>query len=474
MAPSVDQPQPELAEPPAADPAPDVSVPSLLNWVHHALTPLGQAPARHHLFMLNKLEDIATGRIDRLMLLMPPGHSKSTFASKLFPAWWFARHPGTSIIAASHTADLASYFGRETRDLVREHGDFLGYSIIKDDRGAARWRTTNRGDYYACGVRGPITGRRADLVLIDDPVRSHMEADSAGSRESLWNWYRSDLGTRLKPGGRVILIMTRWHQDDLGGRLLQNDPSWTIVKLPAIADEDDPLGRRPGEALWPEWESVEALDRKRTSSGLRVWQAQFQQNPTSDIDALFAAARVQVLDHQPAIAREIRAWDLAATLASEGRDPDWTVGLKLAVTKDNHYLVTDIVRLRAGPTEVNNVIAATASQDGPSVTIGLPQDPGQAGKQQIAWLTARLAGHRVRASPETGSKLLRAQPAAAAVDAGMLSLLRAPWNRDFIEELRDFPQGRKDDQVDALSRAFSLVNETATQPRRLHMPLMAR
>ncbi len=202
--------------------------------------------------MLQKLADVASGRIDRLMLLLPPGHAKSTYASVLFPAWWFTRHPASSIITACHTADLADHFARRVRDMVREHSPTLGYTLARDERAAARWRISTRGDYYACGIRGPITGRRADLVLIDDPIKSHTEADSQSARDALWNWYRSDLATRLKPGGRIVLIMTRWHQDDLGGRLLEADPSWHVVKLPALAEQNDPLGRAPGEALWPE------------------------------------------------------------------------------------------------------------------------------------------------------------------------------------------------------------------------------
>ncbi len=447
---------------------------SLLDWALHVGEPQSHTIAAHHHLIIEKLNDIAAGRIDRLMLLLPPGHGKSTYASSIFPAWWFTRHPATSIISACHTDSLASHFARHTRALVRENAETLGYELSKEDRGASRWRTSNRGDYFACGVRGPITGRRADLVLIDDPVKNMAEAVSAAARNTLWNWYRADLLTRLRPQGRIILIMTRWHEDDLGGRILQNDPSWTVLRLPALAEENDPMGREPGAALWPEAFDQRALERTRHSVGPRYWQATYQQNPTPDADALFLSARIQVLDQPPSIIREIRAWDLAGTQPTEGRDPDWTVGLKLAVTSNHQYVITDIVRLREGPIEIANAICATASQDGPSVTIGLAQDPGQAGKQQIAWLTTRLAGHRVRASPETGSKFLRAQPAAAAVDAGMLSMVRAGWNRTFLDELRDFPNGRKDDQVDALSRAFSLVSEVATQPRRLNVPMMAR
>ena len=453
---------------------PSLSVERLHDWAYHALAPLAQSPARHHLAILDHLQDVASGKIDRLMLLLPPGHGKSVYASVLFPAWWFSQNPATSVITACHTADLANHFARQVRELVREHVPTLGYQLSRDDRAAARWSTTDRSNYYACGIRGPITGRRADLIIIDDPIKSHTEADSQSARDSLWNWYRSDLTTRLKPGGRIILIMTRWHEDDLGGRLLESDPTWTVLKLPALAEENDPLGRNPGEALWPEWEDNAALNRKRCVVGARVWQALFQQNPAPDCNALFNTSRIFVLEQAPRLIREIRAWDLAATLPTEGRDPDWTVGLKLGVTHEGHYVITDVIRIRAGPTEVANLIVATANHDGAETVVSLPQDPGQAGKQQIAWLTQRLAGHRVRASPETGSKLLRATPSAAAIDAGALSLLRGAWNRYFLDELRDFPQGRKDDQVDALSRAFAFATQSTTQPQRVSFSFLGR
>ncbi len=447
---------------------------SLLNWCQAALAPVEQVPARHHRVMIDHLAAIERGDIDRLMLLLPPGYAKSTYASVLFPAWYLARHKRASIITASHTADLAEHFARQTRDTIRAHGELIDLSLVRDDRAAGRWRTQTGGDYFACGIRGPITGRRADLVLIDDPVKSHLEADSPSARNALWNWYRSDLATRLKPGGRIVLTMTRWHPDDLGGRLIEADSSWTVLRLPAIAEPNDPLGRAPGAALWPEWEDEAALERKRLNVGRRVWSALFQQSPSSDTDALFVTTRVPVLDAIPPLRREVRAWDLAATAAGDGRDPDWTVGLKLGLTENGQYIVTDIVRFRAGPGEVADTIRTTASQDGPAVLVALPQDPGQAGKQQVSWLTQRLAGFRVRASPETGAKITRATLPAAAIESGTLSILRATWNQNFLNELRDFPDGHKDDQVDALSRAFSNLSVPLAATVRLNLPHLAR
>jgi hypothetical protein len=201
--------------------------------------------------LLHHLTELANGRTDRLMVLMPPGSAKSTYASLLLPAWWLMRFPGHSIIAASHTQGLATHFGRAVRRLVRDNSETLGYGLARDDQAAHRFRTDAGGEYFAAGLDGEITGRRADPVLIDDPIKSHAEADSATQRDAAWNWYRSELSTRLKPRGRIILIMTRWHTDDLGGRLLAADDDWRVLKLPALAEADDPLGRKPGEALWP-------------------------------------------------------------------------------------------------------------------------------------------------------------------------------------------------------------------------------
>ena len=443
----------------------------LSTWATTALAPL--VPAVHHVRLLAELERLEAGETDRLMVLMPPGSAKSTYVSVLFPAWWLHRRPGNAVIAACHTAELAEHFGRQVRRLVIEHEQALGYGLAQGDRAAGRWSTTDGGTYFATGVRGPLTGRRADLVVIDDPVKSHAEADSAVYRDHTWNWFRSDLVTRLRPGAPVVVVMTRWHPDDLGGRLLEADGSWTVLRLPALAEAEDPLGRAPGEPLWPEWEDRAALERKRAIVGGRIWSALFQQSPCRNDGSLFPVTRIDVVEATEEL-RSVRAWDLAATADGDGRDPDWTVGLKLGRELSGRFLVLDVVRLRGGPHEVENAIVSIAHQDGRAVPIGLPQDPGQAGKHQVAWLVARLAGHQVTASPETGAKVTRALPVAAQAEAGNLRLLRGAWNRALLDELRDFPNGRKDDQIDALSRAFSMLTEAPPPTRRLHLPIMSR
>jgi predicted phage terminase large subunit-like protein len=446
----------------------------LVDWAELVLDQLEQTPAPHHRRLMAELDAVSRGETDRLMVLMPPGSAKSTYVSVLFPAWYFSRHPRAALIMACHTDSLASHFGRRTRALVQEYGSVLEYRLSADERAANCWRTTRGGEYFGAGIRGPITGRRADLAIIDDPVKSWAEADSPMCREHAWDWYRSDLLPRLKPRGRVVLVMTRWHQDDLGGRILDMEPGWTILRLPALAVLPDPMGRAEGEALWPSWEDAEALARKRAAMGERAFAALFQQNPRPPSGGLFMPDRVTLCDVAPSLTAAVRAWDLASALPAAGKDPDWTVGLRLERDAEHRFVVTDIQRLRGTPLEVEAAIHQTAERDGAAVIIALPQDPGQAGQAQAAYLTRKLAGFVVRCSPETGAKLTRAGPVAAQIEASNLSLVRAPWNRAFLEELRDFPHGGKDDQVDALSRAFMTLVASAPPARRLHVPLLSR
>ena len=447
---------------------------SFLDWAELALEPQNQKPALHHRLIIDELTNIARGRTDRLMLLLPPGSAKSTYASLLFPPWFLAHHPGANVIATSHTSSLARRFGRGVRTLIAEHASRLGYGLEVGNQAAHRFSTTTGATYFATGVRGPITGHRADLVLIDDPVKSQQEADSALARDQLWDWFRSDLSTRLKPGGRMVLIMTRWHPDDLGGRLLEGTDHWRVIRLPALAEAGDLLHRPEGRALWPAWEDEAALVRKREIVGERAFATLFQQQPRRQGGRMFQAARIYVHDDPSLLigSRAVRAWDLASSTTG---NPDWTVGLRLCRTPEQTYVVQDVVRLQGGPLEVEQAILTAAENDGRHVTIGLPQDPGQAGRAQVTYLTRRLAGYVVESSTESGAKHVRAMPVASQANAGNLALLAAPWNRILLEELADFPGGAKDDQVDALSRAFSMLTELPlTGARRVQSALFNR
>ena len=443
----------------------------LASWARYVLAPLDQAPAAHHLEIIKALEAVCAGETERLMLLLPPGSAKSTYASKLFPAWWLARHPTASVITACHTVGLAESFGRSVRLLVTEHGARLNLFLRPDARAAGRFLTEQGGEYFAVGVGGAVTGRRADLALIDDPVRNAAEADSKASRDRLWNWYRSELLTRLKPHGRVVLVMTRWHTDDLAGRLLEQD-GWRCIRLPALAEENDPMGRALGEALWPGWEGRDALLAKQAALGERSFASLFQQAPLTAGGTLFDVTKMRPVDIVPA-GVTVRAWDLAAG-HDVARDPDWTAGVKLTSDGRGLFWVDDVRRVRAAPADVERLIVETAARDGEAVTVSLARDPGQAGQYQVMMLTRALAGYRVRASPEIGSKQQRAEPVAAQVNQGNVMLRRGAWNREFLEEIALFPNGTKDDQVDALSRAFALLTGGAKPARFTSVPYLAR
>ena len=463
---------------------------SLLAFAIKALGPMGHVPARHHRLMLDELEKVIVGKYDRIMFFLPPGSAKSTYISQIFPAYWFGKFPQSAVIAASNTSELAESFGRKVRNLVEREKDILQFGLEVDARAAAKWITTRGGEYYSVGINGGsgscVTGRRADLIIIDDPVKSKLEADNQDIQKKVMDYYRTELYTRLKPGGRIIIVQTRWAERDLSGQLLDEmsngGDQWRIISLSAIAEdpalstedyviEPDPLGRKPGEALWPEWEDIEALERKKNTLGPVDWAGLFQQHPKPPQGVLFDVDKIQTTRLPPPTGTIIRAWDLAATKEHGGNDPDWTVGVKLMRTSDDHYIVLDVVRARLGPMEVCDLVMATAALDGRKVRIRMAEDCGQAGKQQSAFYAGKLSSYQLTFDKETGDKETRATACVVQVNTGNFSMVEAKWNRAFISELRDFPNGRHDDQVDALSGAFGVIG---LRPPPIHISLQAQ
>ncbi len=413
------------------------------------------------------------------MVMMPPGSAKTTYSSVLFPPWFLARGEGRTAILASHTADLAEANSGKVIRTIGEFGAAIGLQTLS--QGVKYWRTNLRNEVKSAGVGGPITGRRADLALIDDPVKSREDADSETYREKAWSWYWSDLHTRLKPGAGIVLIMTRWHEDDLAGRLLHSGADdWHVVSLPAEAGENDPLGRAPGEFLWSgdtgyDYGSLlrETKSTLERNGAMRDWWSLYQQSPRPLDGGLFKAALIQAVP-APLSGKTVRAWDLAATAQLGTRDPDWTVGARLTRTAEGRFVIDDVVRLRGGPDEVEATIVATASRDGRGVEIRLPQDPGQAGKAQVLYLTRKLAGYRVHSQPVTGDKSTRAAPFAAQVNVGNVWMVQGSWNRVLIDELSAFPAGAHDDQVDALSDAFAGLIAPPEPARAVNLNVMGR
>ncbi len=246
----------------------------------------GYEPAAHHRFLIDKLEAVVRGEIKRLAVFLPPGSAKSTYSSMLFPPFYLAQQPNSAILVCSHSADLAETFGRRSRNLIIDKEKILGYQLSSDSQAAGKWSTTNGGEYFSAGVGGRIAGRRADLALIDDPVGSKEDAYSEVAREHNWNWFNYDLRTRLKPNARIILISTRWHEDDLSGRIMSKEGhEWTVINIPLVALENDPLGRVPGEILWPTYFNDKLVADARKDND--VFQCLYQQDPIPESGEFF-------------------------------------------------------------------------------------------------------------------------------------------------------------------------------------------
>jgi predicted phage terminase large subunit-like protein len=267
----------------------------------------------HHRRIAEALEAVERGEIDRLMIFAPPRHTKSELGSRRFPAWYLGRHPGKQLICATYSGDFALDFGRDVRGIVtgEEYRNvFPDVSLAPDSQAANRWHTNHGGVSVYVGVGGPITGRGAHIALIDDPFKNREEADSEIRRETVWKWYTSTLRTRLMPGGAIVLILTRWHEDDLAGRLLEkNRGEWAVVDLQAIQNE----GMANEAALWPAWYPLDELKRIKHDIGPRDWSALYQQRPSPDEGTYFQRSWFKTWTKRPEFLHIYGTSDYAVT-----------------------------------------------------------------------------------------------------------------------------------------------------------------
>jgi predicted phage terminase large subunit-like protein len=411
------------------------------------------------------------GAIARLMVLSPPGSAKTTYVSQIFIAWLLTR-PNTKIIAVSHTVELSESNSRGVQRLIRDHQQVLGYTLLNDN--VSHWYTSNGCEYRCVGSGTAVRGARADYIVIDDPIRSRQDAESETARATLWEYYHSDLMSRLTPAGAVILIATPFHENDLMCRLLREQAdAWRVLRMPAIAEADDQLGRMEGEPLWADDDKygygtklLQLRDIAEKEGRQRDWYAQYQSRPRPPEGAMFRPKEMPVFDVVPPIIEQVRAWDLASSTKA---DADYTVGLKLARTIDNLFIVSDLRRFRGPPEQVRKLVRDVAQADGYGVKIWVPKDPAQAGADQADSYIRMMSGYAVDAERMSGDKATRADAAASQANIGRLGMVRAAWNAAFIEELAAFPRGVHDDQVDALSLAFSKLeaNDVISQWMRL-------
>lgn len=416
------------------------------------------------------VQDVQDGKQPRLMIFAPPRSGKSEQVSRRLPAWALGKYPDMSIIAASYSDGLASRMNKDVQRIIDSdlYFDVFPNTTLSGRREKSSDYARNnkifeivghKGSYKSAGVLNGITGMGADIGIIDDPVKDALQANSKTFRDSVWEWYTSTFYTRLSPKSGILLCMTRWHEDDLAGRLLKaaeedNGDKWVVIDYPAIATKDE-KHRKKGEALHPSRYPLKHLLKIMKAVGSRVWNALYQGSPIAQTGSIFKTDKLTIVDAIPAgvIIRKVRGWDLAATKD----DGDYTAGVLVGEGSDGRFYVLDVVRGQYSSLEVEEIIKATASRDGYNVDVHLPQDPAAAGKSWAQRLVSLLAGFTAKAERMAGDKILRSSAWAAQMEAGNVVLLRGPWNTAFIEEYRDFPYGKNDDQVDGGADAFNEI-----------------
>ncbi len=435
------------------------------------------APAAHHLVLIDQLEEIVSGPLKRLMIFMPPGSAKSYYASIMAPGYALGRNPRWNVIAASHTQELADRWGRKNRNIVGspEWETTFGVGLAQDSHAAHRWDTEAGGEYYAAGVGGPITGKRADLVVIDDPIKGHKDAESAVSREAVWQWYLSDLRSRRKPGCRIMLIQTRWHYEDLAGRILpesydfrsgpvtaRDGEEWFVLNLPAIADRpDDPLGRRIGESLWPDWFGDAYFAQERVSQGPRNWTSLYQQRPTPDEGGYFERQYFQYYSEPPPYLQIYGASDYAV---SEDHG-DYTVHLVVGIDPSGDIYLLDLWRAQTNTLEwIETLFSLVAKYKDRLHVWAEEKDQIQ---KSIGPIINKLCEERQfyfsrYQLPTEGNKELKARSIQARMQQRRVWFPRnAPWLAAFEAELLQFPAGAHDDQVDGYGNIGRILDKMA-------------
>ncbi len=403
--------------------------------------------ASHHTLVANALERVMRGEVKRLIICMPPRHGKSELASRRFPSFYLGHHPDKQIIAASYNSDLSNDFGREVRNIVGspEFSSLFPVSLSADSKAANRWHTDKGGMYVAAGVGTAITGRGADILLIDDPFKDRKEADSELQRKTVWDWYTSTAYTRLMPGGAVIVINTRWHDDDLTGRLLQAEQDggdkWEILSLPAIDNA--------GSALWPAWYPIDRLEQIRSVLPARDWNALYQQNPIPDDGDYFKTAWFGEYDQPPKNLRIYGASDYAVTDGGGDYTAHGVFGLDVA----GNLYVLDWWRGQTAADVWIDSFCDMVNQHQPLCWFG---EAGPIRRAVEPFMRARMLDRgslcRVEWLSSINDKPTRARSFQAMASMGKVLLpKRAPWLADVMNELLRFPAGKNDDSVDVCS-----------------------
>lgn len=475
----------------------NLSAASPAGWARHASR--GRWIMAPHLVVMDRLLlDLAARQIDKLIVVLPPRHGKSQFYSGYAPGWWLGTFPHDRVMLVSYQQQFAAVWGRQARDTLDLYGyDLFRVNIQKSAKARAEWYTVDGGGMICAGVGGGVTGRGADLLIFDDPIKNDKEAFSEVYRNAVWNFYQATAQTRLEPGGVQIVIQTRWHEDDLVGRLLKEEPGeWVVFHLPAIAEEDefftlpdwDGWGwkRQEGEPLWSARYDLDELAKRRKGAGTYWWNALYQGNPSSPVGNVLAPGllqRYRVTDGGwllggasggqliPSDRRAPDAPDIFSTAdlaTSTKTSADYTVIATWALTKDNRLLLLDLDRRRVEGSQHHEMFRRNYDIWLPS-TMGVESNGFQLSTVQSlrAGLVGKFLPLPITKLTADTDKVSRALTLQALIEAGMVYVPEsAQWLPDLLEEMRQFPNGAHDDQVDAMS--YAALKVVGKWDRRLH------
>lgn len=407
-------------------------------------------------------QQVANKESPRLMLFCPPRHGKSELASRTFPAWHLGHYPEHEVIACSYSASLALKFSRKVRSMVRDpnyRGLFKNTVLDGENQAAENWTLTRGGGYMAAGVSGPLTGNGMHIGIIDDPVKNRDEAESENIREGIKDWYTSTFYTRLAPGAGILIILTRWHDDDLAGWLLEQEKhdgdKWEVVKYPAIAEHKERF-RDVGEPLHPERYSLELLNKIKNAIGPRDWEALYQQNPVASDGDYFKQSYIRYYAPKDLPPMEelktYTAWDLAIGTKEHN---DYSVGITVGIDINENIFILDVQRGRWDAHALVELILDTYIKWKPE-KVGIE-------KGHIEMTLGPFLRKRIRERREYGfnweelktgrrDKLARARSIQGRMQQGMVYFPeKAQWTQTLVNEILRFPNGKNDDQVDALA-----------------------
>ena len=409
-----------------------------------------------------------------LIVEMPPRHGKTLTLGRLYPAWHIGRNPDHRMMLVSYGATLAHKSSRAARNLVASqvYGQlYPGTRLAADSKAVDAWNVAgSEGGMDALGVLGGATGKGAHLLICDDLIKNRQEAESKTIRDRTWDALVDDMLTRLEPGGAVILNGTRWHIDDPIGRALRllQHLNPVRLRLPALAEDDDPLGREPGEALWPERYPRTRLLQIFQSMGPYSSGALYQQHPVPSEGGIFKRAWFEPrISHPPEIVRAVRFWDLAMSAKTSA---DWTAGVKIGEGVDGHFYVLDVARKQLEWGDVTPFLADVMLADGPLVPQGIEEKGFMSRAVQTLNQDARLRNYQVWGYPKDKDKLTNALPFAAKCAAGIIHVVNAHWTDAWLDEMCSFTgQGEEtDDQVDGSAGAWEMIDGVPDDAGEMH------